>query len=145
MSKGIYCLVLRLTTLNKIRIGALGELDFEPGYYLYVGSALGSGGLSRVKRHLCFSQEKYMKPKWHIDYLDSIAPIVATFCAETDKRLECALAHAIGGKSVFGFGCSDCDCKSHLFYRENEPFKEIESAFSSLGLSVRCNIVGDSF
>ncbi|HJJ47217.1 MAG TPA: GIY-YIG nuclease family protein [Methanocorpusculum sp.] len=143
MSKGIYCLVIRLATHKTLRIGALGKIDFAPGYYLYVGSALGSGGMSRIDRHVRFSQKNYMKPKWHIDYLDSVAPIVAVFSAETEERLECALARAIGGTSISGFGCSDCSCQSHLFYREHNPLAEIDAAFSRTGLLANRTIFGD--
>jgi len=133
MSKGIYCLVVHLDSPKSIRIGALGSKDFLAGYYLYVGSAL--GGLSRLDRHFRFSKEHYTRPKWHIDYLDFEAPILYAYYAETESRLECSLAAAIGGDSVNGFGCSDCSCVSHLFYRTSDPSKEIVKAFLSLGLT----------
>lgn len=134
MSKGIYCLVIYVDSPKTIRIGALGDIDFAAGYYLYVGSAL--GGLSRLDRHLRFSKEHYTRPKWHVDYLDSVAPIQYALYAETEERLECRLASALGGQYVMGFGCSDCSCESHLFYRTYEPSKEITRAFHSLGLTV---------
>ena len=69
MNKGIYTLILSLAVPKDIRIGALGVITFQPGYYIYAGSALGSGGLSRVARHIRFYRERYRKAKWHIDYL----------------------------------------------------------------------------
>jgi len=132
MSKGIYCLVVHLDSPKSIRIGALGIKEFLAGYYLYVGSAL--GGLSRLDRHFRFSKERYTRPKWHIDYLDFEASLLYAYYAETENRLECSLATALGGISVNGFGCSDCSCESHLFYRTSEPSKEIIMAFQSLGL-----------
>jgi len=133
MSKGIYCLVIYLDSPKSIRIGALGVTDFPAGYYLYVGSAL--GGLSRLDRHFRFSKEHYTRPKWHIDYLDFVAPILYAYYAETERRLECTLATTLGGVSVNGFGCSDCSCESHLLYRTSDPSKEIIYAFRSLGLT----------
>jgi Uri superfamily endonuclease len=50
-------------------------------------------------------------------------------------RLECALASRIGGDFVSGFGCTDCMCSSHLFYRNKSPLLEINEAFEALGLS----------
>ena len=135
MQKGIYALILRLDVKKDIRIGALGHLTFKPGYYIYAGSALGSGGLSRVSRHIRFYRERYRKAKWHIDYLMEEAVLEKTICAETAERLECILAAGIGGASVERFGCSDCDCASHLFYRETEPSAEIHAVFEKLGLS----------
>lgn len=134
MNKGIYTLILSLDVPKDIRIGALGVITFQPGYYIYAGSALGSGGLSRVARHIRFYRERYRKSKWHIDYLMEEAVLEKTVCAETDLRLECVLASRIGGDSVLRFGCSDCDCASHLFYREEEPTAEILAVFEKLGL-----------
>ena len=44
-SKGIYALVLHLEHREEITVGKLGTVTFPAGYYLYVGSALGPGGL----------------------------------------------------------------------------------------------------
>ena len=134
MQKGIYTLILSLAVPKDIRIGALGVITFQPGYYIYAGSALGSGGLSRVSRHIRFYRERYRKAKWHIDYLMEEAVLEKTVCAETDLRLECVLASRIGGDSVLRFGCSDCDCASHLFYRKEEPTIEILAVFEKMGL-----------
>ena len=134
MNKGIYTLILRLDVPKDIRIGALSIITFQPGYYIYAGSALGSGGLSRVSRHIRFFRERYRKAKWHIDYLMEEAVLEKTVCAETDMRLECVLASGIAGDSVLRFGCSDCDCASHLFYRKEEPTKEILAVFEKMGL-----------
>ena len=134
MEKGIYTLILRLAVPKDIRIGALGVISFQPGYYIYAGSALGSGGLSRVARHIRFYRERYRKAKWHIDYLMEEAVLEKTVCAETKDRLECVLAAGIGGASVEMFGCSDCDCASHLFYRKEDPTKEVLAVFKKMGL-----------
>jgi len=54
---GTYALVLRLARATTIHVGALGAVDFAPGWYVYVGSALGPGGLAaRVNRHLSRSK-----------------------------------------------------------------------------------------
>ncbi len=37
----------------RIQIGKLGQFKFKKGYYAYVGSAFGPGGLnSRIKHHI---------------------------------------------------------------------------------------------
>jgi Uri superfamily endonuclease len=69
--KGIYVLVIKVTTLINLKVGALGKLVFPDGMYAYVGSAQNSIE-TRVKRHL--RKEKSLF--WHIDYLlanDSVA------------------------------------------------------------------------
>ena len=137
MDKGIYCLILECTAPQTIRIGALGERKFAPGWYLYVGSALGSGGLSRVSRHIRFYREQYRKPKWHIDYLMAARStrLCKVVCAKTDQDLECVLAAALGGDGIAAFGCSDCDCATHLFYRRDMPEDEVLQAFAQIPLT----------
>jgi Uri superfamily endonuclease len=133
---GIYCLVLQNSEAEVV-VGALGKICFKEGFYIYTGSALGSGGLLRVKRHFSLAERKDKNPRWHIDYLllsDKFSPVYAVF-AETTERLECRVAERTGGENVSGFGCSDCFCSSHLFFRDYDPFDEICSVFLSLGLN----------
>ncbi len=136
MDKGVYCLTLKCAEPCTITIGAQGPTKFKKGWYLYVGSALGSGGLSRVTRHIRFFHELYRKPKWHIDYLMAADEITLTsvICAKTEERLECVLAKNIGGDRVEKFGCSDCACNSHLFYRIDQPETEVIRTFEKTGL-----------
>lgn len=63
MLKGIYTLVITLTTSATIRAGKLGNISFPEGYYAYVGSAL-NGLEARIARHL--KEDKLLH--WHIDY-----------------------------------------------------------------------------
>ena len=49
---GTYVLLMRLSKRLDISVGTLGVLSAQAGYYVYVGSALGPGGLAaRVGRH----------------------------------------------------------------------------------------------
>ncbi|MGD8921323.1 MAG: DUF123 domain-containing protein, partial [Gammaproteobacteria bacterium] len=48
---GTYILKFHLGRDRNIRIGALGPLKFSSGVYLYVGSALGPGGLRARLKH----------------------------------------------------------------------------------------------
>ena len=134
--KGVYCLIFE-NRACKFEIGKKGEFSFPAGFHLYVGSALGSGGLKRVKRHIDFSKKRDRNPRWHVDYLhlNPSFRLISAVCAPTSARLECTLASRIGGDSVSGFGCTDCACNSHLFYRKINPFPEITEAFEVLGLS----------
>jgi len=134
MKPGVYTLFLECDSPQRIRIGAIGERDFVPGWYLYVGSALGAGGLDRVCRHIRFYQERYRKPKWHIDYLMEHLRLAGVVYGVTENRLECVLSRAVGGEGVAGFGCSDCECATHLYYRKEMPKDEVMKAFSAVGL-----------
>ena len=42
---GSYALLLQADRRRTVRIGWLGQLTVEPGCYVYVGSALGPGGV----------------------------------------------------------------------------------------------------
>jgi Uri superfamily endonuclease len=100
-----YCLIIHCNG-GKIKIGKLGRITFKRGYYIYVGS-----GLFRIERH--YRKEK--KLKWHIDYLLRKARIIGFALS---KKKECNVARKFSKKfiSIEKFGCSDCKCKSHLFY-----------------------------
>jgi Uri superfamily endonuclease len=136
MDKGIYCVVFENPACT-VRVGALGDLAFEPGWHIYVGSALGSGGLTRLERHIGLARTRHRPPKWHVDYLltEPRFFLTSVVSAKTTDRLECSLAGRLGGASVPGFGCSDCGCRSHLMHRDKEPVGEIAGAFRHLGLS----------
>jgi Uri superfamily endonuclease len=134
--KGVYCLIFE-NRACKLEVGKKGEFSFNAGFHIYVGSALGSGGFKRVKRHINLSRDRDRNPKWHVDYLH-LSPafrLVSAVYAFTSARLECVLASRIGGDFVPGFGCTDCECSSHLFYRNKNPLFEITEAFETLGLS----------
>jgi Uri superfamily endonuclease len=136
MDRGVYCLVLRNDGCS-LEIGKLGMREFATGWHVYVGSALGPGGLARARRHARLAQNRDRAPKWHIDYL-LLSPrfsLEAIYCAPTDEPAECAVARGLGGPSVPGFGCSDCRCASHLFFRPGDPGGEIAGVFAGLGLA----------
>ena len=119
--KGSYLLIIKLERDTIIPIGKLGEIAFNKGFYIYVGSAL-SGLEQRIKRHL----RENKKIHWHIDYLLQYAKIVNVFYKENNVREECHIAKKLDKKllSTPGFGCSGCICKSHLFYGTNEEIKK---------------------
>jgi len=135
MDKGVYCLVFSNPACT-VRVGALGPVAFRPGWHVYVGSALGSGGLARLERHTALSRNRDRPPKWHVDWISTnpCFTLRATVHAVTGERVECRLAEALGGETVPGFGCSDCGCRSHLFYRRSSPLSEVTAAFRSLAL-----------
>jgi Uri superfamily endonuclease len=120
--KGVYLLLIEFPEHKTLTIGKLGLIQFEEGYYAYVGSAL-NGLDQRIKRHL----RKQKKIHWHIDYLLNSSTIISVFYTEKNKRQECDIAHMLEKNFPFipGFGCSDCSCKSHLFYGSSEKITEV--------------------
>ena len=132
--KGCYCLIINLNDKKTINIGKkLGKITFEKGYYVYVGSAMNSLN-NRIKRHL--SDEK--KLHWHVDYLLENAEITDVIYNKSTRKIECSLSQYISTKSsgIKGFGCSDCDCESHLYYFKNrkEAIECVENAYDSIAM-----------
>jgi endonuclease-3 len=116
--KGTYTLIMSLRAPRRIRVGALGELYFDAGYYAYTGSALGSGGFARVERHRAVAEGRNSVRRWHIDYLLPYVDIIETV---TSPRPECVVASEIDRQlaRVPRFGCSDCRCPTHLHYSDS--------------------------
>ncbi|MCL6641950.1 MAG: GIY-YIG nuclease family protein [Candidatus Bipolaricaulota bacterium] len=113
--RGVYVLVIEAH--GAAVIGRLGRQDFD-GIYLYVGSALGPGGLKRIERHRAVAMGLNKTRRWHVDYLLALGHLRGVFVIETSQKLECAVAQSLAGIAqpvVKGFGSSDCRCFSHLF------------------------------
>ncbi|KUG20008.1 MAG: GIY-YIG nuclease family protein [Methanomicrobiaceae archaeon] len=142
MDKGVYCLIFQ-NRARTIRIGQLGTREFAAGWHLYVGSARGSGGLARAERHIRLFFKRDRPPRWHVDYLllDPGFSLRAIAASPTTRDLECDLARALGGASVPGFGCSDCSCPSHLFFRPEEPAAAVMAGFLAVGLHARITTI----
>ena len=113
---GTYVLWLRLPQPRTLRFGRLGNAVFAPGYYAYVGSAFGPGGVrSRLGRHLLGGDAL----RWHIDYLRQACHVHSAWVSHDARRLEHAWADALlalpGARPpLAGFGASDCHCDAHL-------------------------------
>jgi Uri superfamily endonuclease len=137
--KGSYILLIELPEEKTITIGSLKDICFPGGYYAYVGSAM-SGLKSRLSRHHKQSKRHHC----HIDYLLQKASITGIIICETKDRVECAIAQALSHQfdSIPGFGCSDCRCRSHLFFATNEMKSEVIAILNLLGMEPR--LVQDS-
>lgn len=110
--KGVYLAFFRLQEAKTIEIGALGEMEFESGMYVYAGSAQNSVE-SRLERHFSSPENSF----WHIDYFSEEAEAEDYFVLPEVSEYECLMASILEGigEPVQDFGCSDCDCDSHLF------------------------------
>ena len=112
---GTYVLLIEVSRHRRIRIGSLGVIKFQPGFYAYVGSAMG-GLTARIARHLRPFRRK--RPHWHIDYFLTAGVVMAVYAKTDSTRVECLTAGILGEEffGMKGLGCSDCRCPSHLFY-----------------------------
>lgn len=112
--KGIYILLIDVSKNIEVKVGSLGKIKFNKGIYAYVGSAQNNIE-KRVERH----KRKNKKIFWHIDYLltNRFAKVIKVFYKESGKEEECRSAQKLIKTEIPipGFGCSDCNCKSHFF------------------------------
>ena len=142
---GVYIMVMHLDHELDLEIGSKGMMHFNAGYYMYVGSAK-ANLTKRIERH----KRKRKKMHWHLDYFRGHCEMIAAVPIRTnglpleswslthepypsmpsmpdsdvDVSVECALAdavRAIAEWDVPKFGCSDCDCRSHLFGMTENP------------------------
>ncbi len=126
MQKGSYLLVFQLRDeIRRLQVGRFGCFDFAPGYYLYIGSAFGSGGLAARLRHHARCDKP--RPHWHIDYLRPHMQLLAAWTLPA--RVECVWCRAAAASSwlsapIRGFGARDTGCIAHLFYSSQQPSDE---------------------
>jgi Uri superfamily endonuclease len=137
--RGTYLLLLECNNEAELSIGKLGRMNTEPGCYLYVGSAFGPGGIrARIKHHMQIA----VRPHWHIDYLRSVAGLVNAWCVHGARYehewAHCLMQNQAATKPLKGFGSSDCDCETHLFYFRRKPVKaELEKMLNMKLASVK--------
>ena len=139
--RGVYVLIIDLKQTLSFQLKSLGNLSFEKGTWIYIGSAMGNGSTSlenRIRRH--FRTEKTIH--WHIDHLlNSDSKIRCSIWSESSEPFECDIAKSIeqlddiypGPK---GFGASDCKrkCFTHLFHSKIESGveKKIQNLYVKL-------------
>jgi sugar fermentation stimulation protein A len=124
VDSGVYLFALELARPRTLAIGSLGNIRFDEGWYVYVGSARRSLSL-RLARHERINGKTL---RWHIDFLRVAARTTRAFPIQTCNDLECRLARdakAISDGMVPGFGSSDCSCPSHLFRFLKDPLKDV--------------------
>ena len=149
--KGLYVLIINVEQPTEIRIKSLGVVDFAPGIWVYVGSAMGLGSTNlenRLGRH--FRKQKTIY--WHIDHLlDQDMEIVKAIWAQSTIHLECEVAHALALDNSFkpgpkGFGASDCKsgCIAHIFMHNDSKSVDdaLISIFVTLGLQPQVTVDG---
>ncbi|MHC2068127.1 GIY-YIG nuclease family protein [Bremerella sp. T1] len=127
---GVYVLIFYLHKKMWITFDKKGSKHyFDRGWYAYVGSARGPGGLhSRVARHQRRSDHG-KRMHWNVDYFREHAVLREVWYGKTDDpQTEHTWAKTMGtlrgaGVPVEQFGASDCSagCRSHFFYFSDQP------------------------
>lgn len=128
--KGVYALLIKIEHDMEITVGSLGLVKLAEGYYVYIGSALGPGGLkARISRHL----NKSKKLKWHIDYLlsSNSARVIGVVCASTNEKYECRIVKELLKYGAYApirkLGAMDCKekCPAHFLKYDKSISKVI--------------------
>jgi Uri superfamily endonuclease len=122
---GTYVVVYYLPkAASKLTIGALGVFDFPAGYYAYLGSAFGGGGVrKRTHRHLTETTPR----KWNVDHLKPLCTPVAVWWTHDRDKAEFDWAEILGsmpGSSVPAprFGAADNKkAEAHLVRFDRMP------------------------
>ena len=149
-TSGVYILVFHLAKATSITFDRKGTRHkFPAGWYLYVGSACGVGGLHRrLARH----QRRIADGKkmhWNVDYFREHALLSELWYFETDDcRFEHHWAQTVTDQMgatvpVPKFGASDCkaDCSSHFFHLTARPSTAVfRSLLSSRGHSTAVSV-----
>jgi Uri superfamily endonuclease len=141
---GTYALVFLCETPFRAVIGKVGPIRIASGYWVYVGSAFGPGGLrARLSHHL----KPSTRPHWHLDYIKCGLHPIEIWATDDDIKRECEWAGVLSSlkgatRPIAGFGASDCACRSHLIHLPRRPAfsefsKKTEPAESSRGALFR--------
>jgi Uri superfamily endonuclease len=128
---GTYSLIVKVEDEFTVEVGALGEIRFAPGYYVYTGSAMNDVE-SRIRYHRKNKDKLY----YHIDYLLHHAKLSNVLVHKSRRRLECKINGDIMGlrnaAPVKGFGSSDCRCPCHLVYFKKNPIRKLRRMYLGL-------------
>jgi len=117
---GTYLLVFSTAQTHTVQVGRLGPLQLQNGYYCYIGSAFGPGGIrARVAHHEQISN----RPHWHLDYVRPHMQLRAVWYQHdvSQEHVWAELLHECLSIPLPGFGASDCTCTSHFFYSPSSP------------------------
>ena len=127
---------MRAQDQQQLQIGRLGGMQLSKGWYVYVGSAFGPGGVAaRVSRHL----QRHKTRHWHIDHLIWATTVREVWYSQRKRDLEHCWAQATldqpaARNLLRGFGASDCQCLSHLV---RFPTREaVKTLFNTLDAKV---------
>jgi Uri superfamily endonuclease len=132
MPKGTYCIIFKLKNKLTITVKSGKTYTLQKGTYVYVGSAWNSGGIeSRVKRHLKRNKRKH----WYLDFITTTNHFEAQkVITIPNRKVECNVASLLSTKygGIEKFGCSDCNCFSHLFKITQKEITKVTNALQNL-------------
>jgi Uri superfamily endonuclease len=116
----LYIVLTHVPRRSTLKVGSLGAVTLDRGWYAYVGSAAVARE-ARVARHL--AREKPLR--WHADYLFARFPGRLAWLVDGELT-ECEIAGALARLPVASrrpprFGAGDCRCAGHLLRLARRP------------------------
>jgi len=135
---GTYTVHFFLDVDAVVTVGALGTFGFRAGFYAYVGSAFGPGGVrARTTRH---RTQHIVKKKWNIDHMKPPLRAIAMWWTNDPIKRECSWSAVLAATPGFscpaaGFGSHDCRinradgfgvpggrlCEAHFYHSVRPP------------------------
>lgn len=148
---GTYVVVFRLVADATVSVGKLGTFAFPAGFYAYIGSAFGPGGVrARTTRH---RTQDVVKKKWNIDHMKPPLRAIEVWWTNDPIKRECSWSAVLAATPGFacpaaGFGSHDCRvnradgfgspggqlCRTHLVHSAGPP--DVDDFARCLGLLV---------
>lgn len=141
IDRSSYSIILRLNSNKKLEVGSLGTIFLVKGFYVYNGSAYGTGGLaSRIKHHV----KKRKKLHWHIDYLTSdneckILRVIAFKKRNLERKVSLEMLREREFVGIPKFGSTDDKiARTHLFLisakSEKEALEKVKKVYKKIGI-----------
>jgi Uri superfamily endonuclease len=128
--RGTYIVVLTLEVATHFPVVGkfFRDVTLPPGFYTYIGSAFGSGGVwARVAHHVRHA----IRPKWNLDFVRPAMAVEEVWFTFDNIKRECTwakLVHSVlrGNVVVPRFGSWDCyqttqRCPTHFFHFDRLP------------------------
>ena len=135
---GTYIVTFILAAAATLAVGALGTFAFPAGYYCYIGSAFGPGGVrARTDRH---RRPEIARKKWNIDHMKPPLRAAEVWWTHDARKWECTWSNVLATMPGFGcpapgFGSHDCRviraagdgspdgrlCEAHLYHSPELP------------------------
>ncbi|MBK7106815.1 MAG: GIY-YIG nuclease family protein [Ignavibacteriae bacterium] len=120
----MYVLEIKILRKCNIEVRKFGRLNFEKGFYYYVGSAQ-KNLKQRILRHI----SKTKKLHWHVDFITSNENSIIKnvfILPNNSKKEECNFVNFLETEfkllhKIKNFGNSDCNnCISHLLFSKKK-------------------------
>ncbi len=134
MDKGTYILKIKIERPLRVLVGSLGKVNFKPGNYVYIGSAMNSIS-KRIQHHI----KKDKKLHWHLDYLTTspyveIEKVYVFYGCRLEEEL--SLKFSKRYDSIKNFGASDMKLVNSNLYFVGDDVDEFVNSLGGVNFDI---------